>query len=152
DLDLLRQFRAVRDLLGRRAAVSWHDPAPHVLRRRDGSPHLLERAADQPDEAVCLAVRGDREEEGGRKLMDWLQWPGMRGLGRAEAWRFRCERGIWGKVHGAESDYRWIAASPGFASGRGQLYAELSVGQPTAPEKFTLWRAYNGRFYAVSCY
>jgi hypothetical protein len=85
-------------------------------------------------------------------VMDWRQWPGMRGVGSATTWRFRCERGIWGKVHGAESDYRWIAASPGFSGGRGQFYAELSVGQPTAPEKFSLWRSYGGRFYAVSCY
>jgi hypothetical protein len=62
------------------------------------------------------------------------------------------EQGIWGKVHGARSDFRWIAATRGFASIGRDLERELAVGIEDRPLRFPLWRAAAGIHLAGTCY
>lgn len=52
------------------------------------------------------------------------------------------QRGIWGKVHGAASDYRWIARGSGFGAGYGdaELAAALRLGAEDRPVTGSLWR------------
>jgi hypothetical protein len=84
-------------------------------------------------------------------------WPALAG---AEATdlpaALRVERAVWGKVHGASSDFRWIAATRGFsrlgaARDRG-LEAELTVGAEDRLSRFTLWRSLAELHLAAACY
>jgi len=61
-------------------------------------------------------------------------------------------RGIWGKVHGARTDYRWIAATPGFGGGldRGELARRITVGIEDLPGRSFHWRPLSGRYLAVA--
>lgn len=51
------------------------------------------------------------------------------------------QRAVWGKAHGAESDFRWIARSAGFHAGDG-LARELLLGSEDAPpgRGMAFWR------------
>ena len=60
------------------------------------------------------------------------------------------ERGVWGKVHGARTDFRWIARSAHFAETDLQL--RLSLGAEDVPASFQMWRSLGDRCYAVTCY
>lgn len=62
------------------------------------------------------------------------------------------ERAVWGKVHGSTSDYRWIAASPGFDPAEERLEETILLG----PEEehaggFPLWRSLPSSYLAVLC-
>ena len=62
------------------------------------------------------------------------------------------EHGIWGKVHGARSDFRWIAETRGFSSLGEGLERDLAVGIEDRPVRFPLWRALPGIHLAGICY
>ncbi len=62
------------------------------------------------------------------------------------------ERGVWGKVHGAHTDYQWIAASAAFASGDPPLEGELRLGSEDVPRHAVHWRVVGDRACAVVCY
>jgi hypothetical protein len=67
--------------------------------------------------------------------------------------RLDVEWAVWGKVHGAASDYRWIAHSPGLDPRARRLQPELLVGnEDSPPVRASCWRALAGSFCAVSCY
>ncbi|HEV7506934.1 MAG TPA: hypothetical protein VGS07_18735 [Thermoanaerobaculia bacterium] len=78
-------------------------------------------------------------------------WPAL-DLQEPAPRRLEVEWAVWGKVHGAASDYRWIAHSPGFDPQAQRLQPELLVGGEDAPASATCWRALAGSFCAVSCY
>ncbi len=61
-------------------------------------------------------------------------------------------RAVWGKVHGAPTDFRWIARSRDFASGRSDLHAQLNLGSEDLPERFQAWRTLGDRCYAITVY
>ena len=61
------------------------------------------------------------------------------------------EHAVWGKAHGARSDFRWIAHSPGFPIDS-DLPRQLNFGAEDQPVRTQLWRNLNGLCYAVSCY
>lgn len=63
----------------------------------------------------------------------------------------RVEHAVWGKAHGARSDFRWIARSPGFPNDP-DLPRQLNFGNEDQPVRTQLWRNLHGRCYAVSCY
>ncbi len=63
----------------------------------------------------------------------------------------RVEHAVWGKVHGARSDFRWIARSPDFPQDP-DLPRQLNLGAEDQPVRTQLWRNLHGRCYAVSCY
>jgi hypothetical protein len=78
-------------------------------------------------------------------------WPALDLEGQAQQ-RLTVEWAVWGKVHGAASDFRWIAHSPGIDPQARRLELELLLGTEDAPERATFWRALGGSFCAVSCY
>jgi hypothetical protein len=77
-------------------------------------------------------------------------WPA---LSYASAWpeKLKFSRAVWGKVHGASSDYRWIALSAGLAP-EPDLHKEFVAGVEDLQEKALLWRSLGGRSHAVTCY
>ncbi len=62
------------------------------------------------------------------------------------------QRGIWGKAHGAISDFRWLACSPGFDRDR-RLYQQLAIGNEDRLTSSAQWRSLaDGTCCAVSGY
>ncbi len=62
------------------------------------------------------------------------------------------ERAVWGKVHGASSDFRWIARSAGFSRFDQALERQLSVGVEDEPHRAVFWRALPDACCAVGIY
>ena len=102
---------------------------------------------------VPQAVRGWPALEGAWLERLWREsarneeaWHGETGLGETglgetghgETWH--CERGIWGKAHGARSDFRWLARSAGFARRHADLGRRLNLGLEDRPRAFAAWR------------
>jgi hypothetical protein len=79
-------------------------------------------------------------------------WPalGSHSLPADEEGRY--ERGIWGKVHGQASDFRWIARSDGFGQDKPDLGKLLNLGGEEVPAIFQAWLNLGDRCYAVTCY
>lgn len=77
------------------------------------------------------------------------EWPALAG----PAWpdKLKYSRAVWGKVHGAASDYRWIALSAGLVP-KQNLHTQFAVGVEDLQEETLLWRNLDGRCHAVSCY
>lgn len=61
-------------------------------------------------------------------------------------------RGIWGKVPGEASDYRWISRSANFADGCPDLAGALRIGAEDTPVTAPLWRRLPDRLCAVAVY
>lgn len=78
------------------------------------------------------------------------EWPA---LCPASAWpdKLKYSRAVWGKVHGASSDYRWIALNAGLVP-EADLQTQFIVGVEDLPESSLLWRNMSGRCHAVICY
>ncbi len=77
-------------------------------------------------------------------------WPALSSSG---PWPevLKVEEGIWGKVHGAPTDFRWIAASPGLDLP--DLGPALQVGVEDRPTRCAFWRVLDdGRALAVYAY
>lgn len=72
------------------------------------------------------------------RLWDWPALEGATTVGLPPS--LAAEQGIWGKVHGASSDFRWIAATRGFSSLGRDLEREVAVGIEDRPARFSLWR------------
>ena len=79
-------------------------------------------------------------------------WPALDLGGRPLPAEISYERGVWGKVHGAASDFRWIAATPSFMSLHRRFESELQLGSEDAPTAGTLWRTLDGVHCAVAFY
>lgn len=77
-------------------------------------------------------------------------WPALRGALPPHTAAF--ERGVWGKAHGAASDFRWIGRSAGFARDRADLPVQLSLDREDAPTCFPAWRTLGDCCYAVAGY
>jgi hypothetical protein len=63
--------------------------------------------------------------------------------------RIEYERGVWGKAHGASSDYRWIARTPDLEAAKRQFARELPLAGEDAPVAATLWRVLGNTCYAI---
>lgn len=74
-------------------------------------------------------------------------WPALRGA-RAGP-RLVCEHGVWGKVHGQASDFRWIARTPGIEAG---IERRLPLGSEDAPRDAVCWRALGPHSVALHLY
>jgi hypothetical protein len=81
-----------------------------------------------------------------------LQWPALDLGGRQLPEQITYERGIWGKVHGASSDFRWIAHTPALTAPQRRLESELPLGNEDSPLEATLWRVLGETCYAVGIY
>jgi len=79
-------------------------------------------------------------------------WPALAGPPEWLGTRLATRRGIWGKVPGAASDYRWIARSRHFAAGREDLAQTLRIGSEDQPIRASLWRRLPDRYLAASVY
>ena len=62
------------------------------------------------------------------------------------------ERAVWGKVHAADSDFRWIARSSDLEDAEPELKSQISLGAEERPVTAQLWRNLGGRCYAVGLY
>jgi len=69
------------------------------------------------------------------------RWPALAGAAALAGEDLHCALGIWGKVHGAASDYRWIARGPGFGAGCPDLHRYLRIGAEDRAVRTTAWRA-----------
>lgn len=78
-------------------------------------------------------------------------WPALRMDGELPA-ALEYAYGVWGKVHGVRSDFRWIARSATFAEGVSDLDRALNLGTEDRPHRFQAWRSVGDRCYAVSAY
>ena len=59
------------------------------------------------------------------------QWPALQGDRGRLPERLECQRGVFGKVQGARSDFRWIARSAGFPGGD-ELEKAIALGSSGA--------------------
>jgi hypothetical protein len=84
-------------------------------------------------------------------MNEHLDWPALRLEGPLPH-SLHYERGVWGKVHGAPTDFRWIARSPGFARDCPDLARQLNLGGEDVLSRFPCWRSLGDRCYAVSVY
>jgi hypothetical protein len=78
-----------------------------------------------------------------------MQWPALDLEGHDLPAPLTYERGVWGKVHGAPSDFHWIAATPGLTAPDKRLERELALGPEDAPCAATLWRTLGDTCYAI---
>ncbi|HEV7766153.1 MAG TPA: hypothetical protein VGQ76_14205 [Thermoanaerobaculia bacterium] len=62
------------------------------------------------------------------------------------------ERGVRGKVHGARTDFRWIAQSAGFGREGLDLHSQLNLGAEDLPECFQAWRNIAEQCFAMTAY
>jgi len=85
-------------------------------------------------------------------MMDRFDWPALAHDQEPLPSVLTYERGVWGKVHGAPTDYRWIAQSAGFDRDRSDLYAQLNLGAEDAPCLFQAWRNLGDRCCAINIY
>lgn len=85
-------------------------------------------------------------------MSDPWRWPALAGGSPPPAGSLCYRRGIWGKVHGEASDYRWIARGPGFADGCPDLAGALRLGVEDTPVTAPLWRRLPQRYLATAVY
>lgn len=81
-----------------------------------------------------------------------LSWPALKLDGEPLPGALTYERGIWGKVHGAPSDFRWITTTTGFAAAHPGVERELPLGGEDAPASGMLWRTIGDTCYAAAFY
>ncbi|MDQ3280769.1 MAG: hypothetical protein M3Q69_05085 [Acidobacteriota bacterium] len=79
-------------------------------------------------------------------------WPALQAGGRPLPSVLHYERAVFGKVHGAPSDFRWIARTRRFAEGATDPQRELNIGGEDVPSTFQAWRCLGDRYFAVSVY
>lgn len=85
-------------------------------------------------------------------MSDLLAWPALQSGKTPLPEAIRYEHGIWGKVHAARTDFRWIARSGGFAREEPDLGRQISLGTEDLPGQAQLWQCQDHRCLAVSLY
>ena len=77
-------------------------------------------------------------------------WPAFRGFDVASLGGVvRVETARWGKEHGSESDFHWLARSPGFTDLDGRLIELLNLGAQDVPRSAVYWLPVGLDCYAV---
>lgn len=79
----------------------------------------------------------------------FFAWPGLAPLRGQVPRDVEYERGIWGKAHGQNTDYRWLARSPRFFGHDHGVERELVVGPEDEPRDSTYWRSLPYGYYAI---
>jgi hypothetical protein len=77
-------------------------------------------------------------------------WPALEGGSLPP--RISYERGVWGKLPGSSSDYKWIATSSSFPRGDLHLEKQLVLGSEDTPRKATHWRSLGDLCLAMATY
>ena len=81
---------------------------------------------------------------------DFTRWPALQGAEWPKTLEY--ERGVWGKMHGARSDFRWIACSEDFAPDPG-LEREFYLGSQDQPRRLFFWRCPSpSQYFAGTAY
>ena len=81
-----------------------------------------------------------------------LAWPALETAGERIPNQISYERGVWGKVHAAQSDFRWIARSAAFAAQHERLELQFPFGLDEEGTSFAAWRVLGNTCYAVASY
>lgn len=81
-----------------------------------------------------------------------LSWPALQFDDRDIPSRIAFEEGVWGKIHGSPSDFRWIATTRAFSGETQQVERRMPLGAEDEPLVATLWRVIEGTCYAVALY
>jgi len=81
-------------------------------------------------------------------MSDLLAWPALSGTSIPA--EMLLDRAIWGKAHAARSDFRWLAASPGFFRARSDFAHELKAGREQAPWSGAGWKALSDAHCAIA--
>jgi hypothetical protein len=84
-------------------------------------------------------------------ISDVLAWPAFSQRKGELPEEISYQIGVWGKVPGERSDFRWIARSAEFDPGDPNL-AQLNLGTEDQPARSHLWQSRGSRCYAVSLY
>ncbi len=79
-------------------------------------------------------------------------WPALDLGGQALPAQISYELGVWGKLHGAPTDYRWIATSTAFDPGSMALEKELQLGSEDVPQRSFHWRSLGDHCIAMVTY
>jgi len=80
-----------------------------------------------------------------------LRWPALAGLPR-DLPNLVAGHGVWGKAHGATSDFRWLAASPALDALPPGLEREIVLGSEDVPGRGALWRTVGDLSCAAAFY
>jgi GTPase SAR1 family protein len=84
-------------------------------------------------------------------MIETNPWPALE-CSETPPQQLKFELGVWGKVHGASSDFRWIAVSPSFKGRENALERKLFLGDESLATTFSLWRTVGDTHYAIHCY
>lgn len=79
-------------------------------------------------------------------------WPALQTSAGGFPDAIHYERAVLGKVHGAPSDFRWIARSARFGADVSDPAAQFNLGGEDLPARFQAWRCIGDRYYAISIY
>ncbi len=79
-----------------------------------------------------------------------LDWPAFSSRKFPTFEKIPYERGVWGKVPGAPTDFRWICRSSGLE--HKELAEQISLGTEDQPAKAQLWLRHGDRYYAAGLY
>ncbi|PZN84573.1 MAG: hypothetical protein DM484_02650 [Candidatus Methylumidiphilus alinenensis] len=82
---------------------------------------------------------------------DPWQWPALQGMPATLPAKLEYQRGVFGKVHGVRSDFRWIARSADFKRGN-ELEEALYLGSQDKPCALPFWRCLAAVHYAGFAY
>ncbi|MFO1429792.1 MAG: hypothetical protein U1F76_06585 [Candidatus Competibacteraceae bacterium] len=78
-----------------------------------------------------------------------LAWPALQSTSLSLPLRLDHARGVWGKVQGASSDFRWIASSDGFNHHGSGLERALNLGAEDDPRRMFCWHPLFRNAHAV---
>ncbi|PZN84574.1 MAG: hypothetical protein DM484_02655 [Candidatus Methylumidiphilus alinenensis] len=81
----------------------------------------------------------------------WRQWPALQDMPATLPAELEYQRGVFGKVHKARSDFRWIARSQGFHRGE-ELEETLYLGSQDKPCPLAFWRCLKTDYFAGVAY
>jgi hypothetical protein len=85
-------------------------------------------------------------------MTELFQWPALRSDGYDLPAFVDYQCAVWGKVHGAPTDFRWIAQSDDFGRDRPDVQPQLSLGGEDVAARLQSWRNLGDRCYAVGAY
>ncbi len=85
-------------------------------------------------------------------MIHCLQWPALKNWNPPTNLELFFQRAVYGKAHGAMSDFRWLAVSPNFQGRTHQVERLCALGAEDAPKTSYYWRPRGKQYYAVKVY
>lgn len=84
--------------------------------------------------------------------MNRFNWPALQDFTIPDTLAIEYEQGVWGKAHGARTDYRWLALTPEANFKKIGLEHDLHFADEEEPRTSFFWRSLDGHHYAVMAY